>query len=256
MPRECPSCASRFIAPFGTGTQKLEQAVKKMYPKARVLRMDADSTATKGAYEEILSSFQKGKADILIGTQMIVKGHDFPNVTLVGIVAADMSLNTSEYDASERTFQLITQAAGRSGRGDRAGDVVIQTYDPGHYAIELAARADYLSFYEREMSYRKLMHYPPDTFLMRVRLRSEDEALVAEAAEFAADRAAQLFAADDAAVIGPCSEALYKINDNYRKILYIKHPSHDIIIKIRDTLEEVLMSRYGNRNVYTSFDIR
>ncbi len=256
MPRECPSCASRFIAPFGTGTQKLEQAVKKMYPKARVLRMDADSTATKGAYEKILSSFQKGKADILIGTQMIVKGHDFPNVTLVGIVAADMSLNTSEYDASERTFQLITQAAGRSGRGDRAGDVVIQTYDPGHYAIELAARADYLSFYEREMSYRKLMHYPPDTFLMRVRLRSEDEALVAEAAEFAADRAAQLFAADDAAVIGPCSEALYKINDNYRKILYIKHPSHDIIIRIRDTLEEVLMSRYGNRNVYTSFDIR
>ena len=256
MPRECPQCASRFIAPFGTGTQKLEQAVKKMYPRARVLRMDADSTAAKGSYERILSSFQKGKADILIGTQMIVKGHDFPNVTLVGIVAADMSLNTSEYDASERTFQLITQAAGRSGRGDRAGDVVIQTYDPGHYAVELAAKADYESFYAREMSYRRLMHYPPDTFLMRVRLRSEDEALAAEAAEFAADRAVQLFQAEDAVVIGPCNEALYKINDNYRKILYIKHPSHDIIIKIRDTLEEAFRERYGNRNIYTSFDIR
>ena len=134
--------------------------------------------------------------------------------------------------------------------------MVIQTYDPGHYAVELAAKADYESFYAREMSYRRLMHYPPDTFLMRVRLRSEDEALAAEAAEFAADRAVQLFQAEDAVVIGPCNEALYKINDNYRKILYIKHPSHDIIIKIRDTLEEAFRERYGNRNIYTSFDIR
>lgn len=256
MPSSCPQCGSRFIAPFGTGTQKLEQAAKKMFPAARILRMDADSTTAKGSYEKILSTFQKGGADILIGTQMIVKGHDFPNVTLVGIIAADMSLNAPDYDASERTFQLITQAAGRSGRGGRAGDVVIQSYDPSHYAVELAARQDYESFYSREMSYRKLLHYPPDIFMMQVRVRSEDEVLAGEAADYAADLCRDRFEPEGAVLIGPCNEGVYKINDNYRKILYIKHSSHAIIKKMRETLAEALSERFGNRKVWFGFDIR
>ena len=256
MPSSCPQCGSPYIAPFGTGTQKLEQAARKMFPAAKILRMDADSTTAKGSYEQILSSFQKGEADILIGTQMIVKGHDFPKVTLVGIVAADLSLNTSEYDASERTFQLITQAAGRSGRGSRAGDVVIQSYDPSHYAVGLAAQQDYERFYEREMSFRRLLHYPPDIYMMQVRIRSEDEGMTAEAAELAAEICVREFGPAGAILIGPCNESVYKINDNYRKILYIKHSSHDIIKKIRGTLEEALSARFGGRKVWTAFDIR
>ncbi|MBR2531162.1 MAG: primosomal protein N', partial [Lachnospiraceae bacterium] len=256
MPSSCPQCGSPYIAPFGTGTQKLEQAARKMFPAAKILRMDADSTTAKGSYEQILSSFQKGEADILIGTQMIVKGHDFPKVTLVGIVAADLSLNTSEYDASERTFQLITQAAGRSGRGSRAGDVVIQSYDPSHYAVGLAAQQDYERFYEREMSFRRLLHYPPDIYMMQVRIRSEDEGMAAEAAELAAEICVREFGPAGAVLIGPCNESVYKINDNYRKILYIKHSSHDIIKKIRGTLEEALSARFGGRKVWTAFDIR
>ena len=256
MPRACPSCGSPYIAPFGTGTQKLELAVRRRFPAARILRMDADSTSRKGAHEEILSAFQNGKADILIGTQMIVKGHDFPNVTLVGIVAADLSLNTPEYDAAERTFQLITQAAGRAGRGQSAGDVVIQTYDPSHYAIETAAAQDYRLFYAREMSYRRLMDYPPFTELLCIRLQSGDEALLGEAAKALFD-ALSLYAEPLCAkLIGPCKASLYKLNDNYRKILYIKHPDHAIIKKIREEARRFLEHSRLGREVYLNFDLK
>ncbi len=257
MPKICPECGSKYIAPFGTGTQKLELACRNTFPKARILRMDADTTAVKHAYERILSDFKAHKADILIGTQMIVKGHDFENVTLVGIVAADMSLNTSEYDASERCYQLITQAAGRSGRGDRPGEVVIQSYDPSHYAISCAAGRDYESFYEREMSYRKLLNYPPETYMLFVRLRSENEAALDKAAE-KASAIAKAYEAMGAQVIGPCRESIYKINDNYRKIIYIKDKRHGIITKIREDImaqaEEIPSSQ--NARVYINFDIR
>ena len=256
MPKLCPECGSKYIAPFGTGTQKLEQACRNTFPGARILRMDADTTASKHAYEKILSDFRAQKADILIGTQMIVKGHDFENVTLVGIVAADMSLNTSEYDASERSYQLITQAAGRSGRGDRPGEVVIQSYDPSHYAISCAAGRDYESFYEREMSYRRLLNYPPQTYMLFVRLRSADE----DALDRAADRAAAIasrYESDGSQVIGPCRESIYKINDNYRKIIYIKDSRHAIIKRIReDIMAHAEEAASPGRRVYVSFDIR
>ena len=187
---------------------------------------------------------------------MIVKGHDFENVTLVGIVAADMSLNTSEYDASERSYQLITQAAGRSGRGDRPGEVVIQSYDPSHYAISCAAGRDYESFYEREMSYRRLLNYPPQTYMLFVRLRSADE----DALDRAADRAAAIasrYESDGSQVIGPCRESIYKINDNYRKIIYIKDSRHAIIKRIReDIMARAEEAASPGRRVYVSFDIR
>ena len=256
MPKICPECKSSYIAPFGTGTQKLEQAVCNTFPDARVLRMDADTTSSKNAYERILSDFKAHKADILIGTQMIVKGHDFENVTLVGIVAADLSLNTSEYDASERSYQLITQAAGRSGRGERTGEVVIQSYDPSHYAISCAAGRDYESFYEREMSYRRLLNYPPETFMLFVRLRSEDEQTLEAAAKKAA-AAAEAYESEGAEVIGPCNEAIYKIKDNYRKIIYIKNKRHDIITKIReDIMSHAEPDASAPARVYINFDIR
>ena len=256
MPKLCPECGSKYIAPFGTGTQKLEQACRNTFPGARILRMDADTTSVKHAYERILSDFKAHRADILIGTQMIVKGHDFENVTLVGIVAADMSLNTSEYDASERCYQLITQAAGRSGRGSRPGEVVIQSYDPSHYAISCAAGRDYESFYEREMSYRRLLNYPPETYMLFVRLRSNDEAALDKAAERAA-AVVRTYEAAGSELIGPCRESIYKINDNYRKIIYIKDKRHDIIVKIReDIMAHAQESVSVNSRVYISFDIR
>lgn len=135
----CPVCGSKYISGFRAGTQQIEEAVKKMYPQARVLRMDMDTTAGKEGHEKILAAFSAQEADILVGTQMIVKGHDFPNVTLVGVLAADMSLYAGDYRAAERTFELLTQAAGRAGRGRQAGEVVIQTYTPQHYSIAAAA---------------------------------------------------------------------------------------------------------------------
>ncbi len=255
MPRICPECGSRYIAPFGTGTQKLEQACRNTFPEARILRMDADTTSAKNAHEKILRDFKNHKADILIGTQMIVKGHDFENVTLVGIVAADLSLNTSEYDASERTYQLITQAAGRSGRGDRPGDVVIQSYDPSHYAISCAAQRDYEAFYEREMSYRRLLSYPPETSMLFLRFRSTDEELVSESAAFAAEMLENT-APEGTEVIGPCKESLYKINDYYRKIIYVKNSSHAIIKMMRNKVTDAVNERFSQRRVFVSSDIR
>ena len=161
MVKECPSCGSPYIGGFKAGTQKIEEMVKRQFPTARVLRMDLDTTRKKGGYEEILSAFANGEADILIGTQMIVKGHDFPNVTLVGVLAADLSLHISDYRAAERTFQLLTQAAGRAGRGHRQGEVVIQTYQPEHYSVVTAAEQDYKAFFEQEIFLREMMHYPP-----------------------------------------------------------------------------------------------
>ena len=149
-PEICPSCGSPHIGGFKAGTQQIEKVIEKEFPKARVLRMDFDTTRTKDSYEKILASFAKHEADILVGTQMIVKGHDFPNVTLVGVLAADMSLYSDDYRSGERTFQLLTQAAGRAGRGRSPGEVVIQTYSPEHYSIQMAARQDYEGFYEKK----------------------------------------------------------------------------------------------------------
>lgn len=175
LPKTCPTCGSPYIGVFGTGTQRLEEAVQKEFPQAALLRMDMDTTRSKDSYEEILSAFARGEADILIGTQMIVKGHDFPNVTLVGVVAADLSLFGADYRSSEKTFELLTQAAGRAGRGDAPGEVVIQTYNPEHYSIVEAAKQDYKSFFEQELLYRKLMKYPPCGQLLAVLVSSQEE---------------------------------------------------------------------------------
>jgi primosomal protein N' (replication factor Y) len=233
----CPSCGSKYIGAFRAGTQKIEEVVKKQFPTARTLRMDYDSTRTKDSYEKILSAFANEEADILIGTQMIVKGHDFPKVTLVGILAADLSLNGADYRAAERTFQLLTQAAGRAGRGGRPGEVVIQTYQPDHYAIQAAKRQDYEGFYEQELAYRQMMCYPPVWNLLLIAVSSPKE----EQAETCAKALGQwLQQHTGLVVIGPTQAQVSKVNDIYRQAIYVKSESYESLVGARDGLEQVL----------------
>ncbi|MBS6643519.1 MAG: primosomal protein N' [Clostridiaceae bacterium] len=254
LPNKCPSCGSPYIANFGVGTQKLEMMAAKMFPDARILRMDLDTTSKKGGHEEILAKFAEGGADILIGTQMIVKGHDFPNVTLVGAIAADLSLYTSDYRAGERTFQLLTQAAGRAGRGKKGGNVVIQTYNPGHYSIQAAAKQDYESFYQEEMAFRSLMKYPPACRLLTIQMSSRSEEELSQAAEKLAMWAGEAEKAENIQVTGPVEASVYKVNDIYRKILYLKHVNYDILIKIRDRLEQKMKEDVFFTQVMIQYD--
>ena len=232
MPKHCPECASPYLAGFGTGTQKIQEMAEALFPEARILRMDLDTTSKKGGHEAILSAFARGKADILIGTQMIVKGHDFPGVTLVGVLAADISLYAPDYRSAERTFALLVQAAGRAGRGERPGTALIQTYVPEHYSIQAAARQDYEAFYIQEMGYRKLMAYPPSCHMMTMQVAGKDEELVNHMMDAIARSVSARFR-DQAVCIGPVPAPVYKVNDIYRKILYMKQENYDILIRIQ-----------------------
>ena len=174
-PSVCPQCGSKYIRYFGSGTQRVEEEMRKLFPSVKTVRMDIDTTKGRDAHAKILGEFGKGRAQVLIGTQMIAKGLDFPNVTLVGVVAADMTLNLPDYRAPERTFQLITQVAGRAGRAERPGEVVVQTYKPDNPCIEAAARQDYRAFFEMEFARRRTGLYPPFTMLARLLVESEDE---------------------------------------------------------------------------------
>ncbi len=240
LPKTCPTCGSPYIGVFGTGTQRLEEAVKKEFPQAALLRMDMDTTRTKDSYEEILSAFARGEADILIGTQMIVKGHDFPNVTLVGVVAADLSLFGSDYRSSEKTFELLTQAAGRAGRGDIPGEVVIQTYNPEHYSIVEAAKQDYKGFYEQELLYRKLMKYPPCGQLLAILVSSQEEEKAAQLVDKLAALAAVL-AEEGLEMLGPTKAGISRIKDIYRYVFYVKEAADGLLIaEVKQRMERYL----------------
>ena len=236
--RECPECGSPYISGFRAGTEQIEEHLKMRFPGARVLRLDADTTSKKGSYDRILSAFANREADILVGTQMIVKGHDFPGVTLVGILLADLSLYAGDYRAAERTFQLLTQAAGRAGRGDTPGRVVIQTYQPENYAVGYAAAQDYEGFYREEMRYRTLLMYPPAAHMLCVQLQSGNE----DKAEKLAGQLRELFVRDDpnVLVIGPAQASLSKIRDQYRYVLYIKDENYDKLVRCKDRAEAFL----------------
>lgn len=188
-PKTCPKCGSGYIGGFKAGTQQIEEKLREMFPGVRTLRMDADTTRTKDSYEKILSAFSNGEADVLIGTQMIVKGHDFPKVTLVGILAADLSLGAGDYRAGEKTFQLLTQAVGRAGRGTAPGEAVIQTYQPDHYAVVHAAQQDYEGFYNEEIIYREMMGYPPAAHMLAVQVFAPREDRGRELAQALAESA-------------------------------------------------------------------
>ena len=254
VPAKCPSCASPYIAAFGVGTQKIETMVREMFPEARVLRMDLDTTSRKGGHEEILASFEEGEADILVGTQMIVKGHDFPNVTLVGILAADLSLYSSDFRCGERTFQLLTQAAGRAGRDETPGQVIIQTYSPAHYAVECAARQDYEAFYQKEMAYRQVLRYPPACELLSVLVSSRDERVLNEAVSQLHRWVLGMPEGGQVQLIGPAEAPIYKVNDIYRKILYMKQENYDILITIKNRLETLGSRAEWYERVMMQFD--
>lgn len=236
MPQLCPSCHSRYIAPFGTGTEKVEALVHKQFPSARVLRMDADTTAAKGSHERILSQFAAHQADILIGTQMIVKGHDFPLVTLVGIIAADLSLYAQDYRASERTFQLLTQAIGRAGRKSDHGEAVIQTYHPENYSIVAASRQDYKEFYNQEILYRTISGYPPVMQMMAILITSDQIEDGRAAGEWLKTELEHM-QESDCHVIGPVDAGIFKLKDRYRTVLYLKHSDIHALTGIKNRLE-------------------
>lgn len=271
----CPECGSKYISGFRAGTQQIEQLVRKMYPNARTLRMDMDTTTGKDGHEKILSAFANQEADILIGTQMIVKGHDFPKVTLVGILAADMSLYADDYRASERTFQLLTQAAGRAGRGEDKGEVVIQTYTPDNYSIITAAAQDYLAFYDQEIAFRQMMGYPPVRHLMTISMSSKNEDALTKAAdqlkmcklqflnelfekdvqtEIKTQLDGNIVSAGDLNWIGPTNASIYKINDCYTKIMIVKSSDYDILTKLKDKIEIYISKSTYHGNVNTQFD--
>ncbi|MDD6058258.1 MAG: primosomal protein N' [Clostridiales bacterium] len=256
-PKTCPSCGSRYISGFKAGTQKIEQVVKQRFPQARVLRMDLDTTRSREGHEHILSAFANQEADILIGTQMIVKGHDFPQVTLVGVLAADLSLHVGDYQAPERTFQLLTQAAGRAGRGELPGQVVIQTYDPTHYSIVDASRQDYDGFYKKELEYRKLMLYPPIWNLLLILCASEKEEAAMQGAEKLAEKLDSF--ADGAAAerifrIGPADATVAKVNDIYKKVIYLKAEHYQTLVLIKDKAEQFIRENKDYKNVTVWFD--
>ena len=256
-PQKCPSCGSKYIMGFRAGTQQIEEKLKEMFPKARTLRMDADTTKTKDSYEKVLSAFANEEADVLIGTQMIVKGHDFPKVTLVGILAADLSLSVGDYRCGERTFQLLTQAVGRAGRGNLPGEAVIQTYQPDHYAVQYAANQDYEGFYEEEILYRELSGYPPASHMLAVQIF----ATVEENGDKLAQKLADMVKADKGnelekiLVIGPSAAAIGKINDIFRFVFYVKSEKYDRLVSVKDMLEENIKAwQLRNESVFFDFD--
>lgn len=253
----CPECGSKYILGFRAGTEQIEEQLHKLYPDKKVLRMDADTTKTKDSYEKILSAFSAGEADILVGTQMIVKGHDFPNVTLMGIMAADMSLSVNDYRAGERTFQLLTQAAGRAGRGKRPGEVVIQTYQPEHYSILHAAAQDYEGFYEEEILYRQLLSYPPVSHILAVQVTSLTEKGGEELAGILKTLAEKTEEGreEHTILIGPAPAFIGRINDIFRYVLYIKNPDYDILIRLKNRMERFLKEQERkDENVQFDFD--
>lgn len=264
VPKVCPSCGSKYISGFKAGTQKIEAMVAKRFPQARILRMDYDTTRAKDAYEKILQAFSNHEADILIGTQMIVKGHDFSNVTLVGVLAADMSLHVNDFHAAERTFALLTQAAGRAGRGKLPGNVVIQTYDPDHYAIRTAKEQDYEAFYDKEIEYRRLMNYPPVWNMLLVHVTSPDESECGSMAQRVYDIAAQMISHTDEnhspddrhriQLIGPADATIAKVNDIYRKVIYMKTSDYAALISIKDGIEQAVKADTAMKNANISFD--
>ena len=255
LPKICPNCKSKYLAAFGSGTEKLESICHSVFPKAGILRMDRDSTGKKGKYEEILQAFSEEKADILLGTQMIVKGHDFPKVTLVGIIAVDQILLDSDFQAGEWAYQLITQVSGRAGRGERAGEVLIQSYQPDHPLLELALKQDYLSFYKEEKNYRKRLFYPPFSVMLAMQCIYTEEAYLDYILGKLMPRVQERIRDGGGETYGPFPATVYKIKDKFRKIIYIKHSNHDIILQLRDYFIQELKQEDKRNLILLQFDL-
>lgn len=254
IPRICPQCGSKYVKFFGIGTEKVEQEINRIFPEAKTLRMDHDTTKKKNSYEEIYAKFRDGEADILIGTQMIAKGLDFKNVTLVGIISADVSLNFPDYRASEKTFQLITQVSGRAGRGKLPGRVIIQTYNPEHYSIIYSSQNDYEQFFHKELNIRKEMCYPPFTKILCINLSSENEDTVVRNIHKICDTLKSRYKADNVIILGPSPCEIKRIKKFYRWQIIIKS---DILDKISNDIKDIVYNsiNFANEEIRISLDI-
>lgn len=219
LPPSCPECASRYLRQFGTGTQQLEAFIRHNFPQARTVRLDSDTTRRKGAHERLLSQFRRGEANVLIGTQMIAKGLDFPDVTLVGVISADFALNFPDFRSAERTFQLLMQVSGRAGRGEKPGRVIIQCYNPEHYAVAAVKKHDYLEFYRQEVSYRRALAYPPYGHMVRILIQGSEAAVSQKSRDLHKLLTERV---PDAVIYGPAPAPISKIKGRYRWHIIIK----------------------------------
>ena len=238
VPQVCPNCHSKAVRYFGTGTQRVEKELTELFPTARILRMDVDTTRRKGAHERILDEFGKHHADILLGTQMIAKGLDFPNVTLVGVLNADTSLGLPDFRASERTFQLLTQVSGRAGRAEKEGNVLIQTYNPDHYAIQYAQRQDYENFFGKEMQVRHQGGYPPYYYTIQITASARTEADAAQKM-FQIRGEIVNYLSQNAVILGPTPQSIMRINNRYYYQLVIKYKNEP---QLENYLQNLLLT--------------
>ena len=233
VPKRCPKCDSEYLYYVGAGSEQLEERLQALFPQARVARLDRDTARTKRAFEQVLGAFAAGRVDILVGTQMVAKGHDFQRVTLVGVVSADAQLGFPDFRAAERTFQLLTQVAGRAGRGALAGEVLVETSYPEHYAIELAARQDYASFFDKELHFRRMMHYPPFAALATLLVRSTN---LEQAIRWSRQLEKHFAAAESRGVrvLGPAAAPLSRLKREYRFQFLLKSPKRSALRSILD----------------------
>ena len=259
LPESCPDCKSFFLASLGWGTERLEREVNALFPKARVARMDRDSTAAKGASRNLLKSIVRGELDILVGTQMIAKGHHLPQVTLVGVVCADHSLNFPDYRAGERTFQLLTQVAGRAGRGDKPGEVFIQTYNPEHYSILCAQQHDYRAFFTAEMKHRRELGYPPHTRMINFRLEGANKERLLQYAQALGETSkkflAQLKLAGTVNILGPAPAPWGKIKGKYRYQMLLKSEKLQSVRLLSSRILQHAQESTGRSGISLSVDV-
>ncbi|MEB8087119.1 primosomal protein N' [Staphylococcus pseudoxylosus] len=253
-PNKCPNCESEHIRQVGTGTQRVEELLQEAFQKARIIRMDVDTTSRKGAHEKLLDDFGAGKGDILLGTQMIAKGLDFPNITLVGVLNADTMLNLPDFRASERTYQLLTQVSGRAGRHEKEGEVIIQTYNPEHYAIKDVQANDYTAFFNKEMNYRKMGKYPPYFFLINFTIAHKEMKKVMEASKHIHKILLQHLT-DKALVLGPSPAALSRINNEYRFQILVKYKSEPALHEALKYLDDYYHDQYLKEKLSLKIDI-
>ena len=254
VPQTCPQCASDNIRFFGTGTQKVEEELYKLFPEVKVLRMDVDTTSKKGAHEQLLDQFGRGEAQILLGTQMIAKGLDFPNITLVGVLSADTSLHIPDYRSAERTFQLLTQVSGRAGRHEKEGEVIIQSYTPDHYAIQLSIEQLYEPFYEQEMFNRRQAGYPPFYYLALVQVSHEDVMMASEYANRVAEylRSNLTF---NVSIIGPTTASIARLQNRYRYQCLIKYRVEPNLINVLLDLIKLYRAEWVKNGIVLSIDL-
>lgn len=251
VPKYCPSCSSKYIKDFGIGTERIEREVKKIFPNAKVARMDHDTTTRKGSHRKILDKIENAEIDILVGTQMVAKGHDYPNVLLVGVVTADTIMNLPDFRSSERTFQLLTQVAGRTGRGSKEGKVAIQTYSPEHYSVLAAKEHDYDYFYNKEIPLRKALQYPPFTYLVNITMVHKNKNKAEKAAEKLYNHIKEYKVKK---IVGPSPAPIERIRGEYREQLMLKFDKIEVRTEVMKKIKEDFLKKISN-NVKYNIDV-